>query len=708
MERLKALLLAERMTFPLWTPVILGLGIQIYFWLGREPSTWHMMSASLVPLLLWVIFWRWLRHVLLLGATCLLLAFGFSLAGLRAHLVAAPVLTAQMDATVEGVIREVSRTRTGRPRLVLDDLVIFGTGPEETPARAQIALLRDSDVVGLTPGDRVSIFAHLGPPGAPVEPGGFDYRRNAWFDSLGAIGYARGAPVKIGGGRTPGLERRISLSLARFRAEISEGLRIRLPGETGAIAAALIVGDRAGISPATTEALRESNLAHLLAISGLHMGLVTALVFGAARLVLVAVPLTGRRWRTKRIAAVIALAAACGYLLISGASVATQRAFIMAAVALVAIMLNRPAITLRALAVAALLILAFRPESLMEVGFQMSFAATAAIIAGFDFARARGWTARFGDGSWRWRLLGYVIALAATSILAGAATAPFAAFHFNRIAHYGLPANLIAVPLMGFWVAPSALIAAALVPFGLEGVALSAMGKGIEAILLVARTVAALPGATSPVTAAPGVVLLLITLGGLGLCLGRVAMRSLGVVACAAGLLIWGIGSGRPPLLVAPDARLLGMMTDAGRAVDHPKSQSYAAESWLTADGDDADQAAAAARGGFTKGYAGSVVTLPNGWRIMNVLDRAPAPGRLDALCMPQTLILAPGAVGPVDGPCLMLAGRDLSQRGALAIWPVGDDLRIENAEAVAGDRAWTRSGSRTAGRDRIGATGQD
>ncbi|MEL6795120.1 MAG: ComEC/Rec2 family competence protein, partial [Pseudomonadota bacterium] len=332
---------------------------------------------------------------------------------------------------------------------MLDDLIIFGLPEAETPRKAQIALLREGDIEDIRPGDRISIFANIGPPGGPVEPGGFDYRRTAWFLGLGAIGYARGAPVEIEAAGRPALPRRMAIALAGERARIAEGLRERLPGETGAFAAAVTVGERAGIPSASLEALRRSNLAHLLAISGLHMGLVTALVFSGARLVLSLTPIANRRWRTKRAAAGVALAAAVAYLALSGASIATQRAFIMAAVALVAVMLNRPAITLRALAVAALVILAYRPESLTHVGFQMSFAATAAIIAGFDFARERGWVAGQKERGALGKVAAYGVALLGTSLLAGLATAPFSAFHFNQISHYGLLGNLAAVPIMG-------------------------------------------------------------------------------------------------------------------------------------------------------------------------------------------------------------------------------------------------------------------
>lgn len=690
MERLWTFWRAERPALPLWAPVMIGLGVQVYFLLPMEPPAWWYSLSLSVPLILWAVLWRVMRRAWILGAAILLVALGFSAAGMRAAMVAAPVLQVPVDATIEGRIVEMSRSPSGRPRVVMDEVVIFGVSDDETPRRAQITLQRKTDGEGLAPGDRVSIFAQIGPPGGPVEPGGFDYRRTAWFKSLGGIGFARGRPAKIEALGEPGLLTRLSLTLASVRAEMSAGLRDRMPGETGAIAAALTVGDRSGIPTEATEALRSSNLAHLLAISGLHMGLVTALVFGAARLALAATPVAGRRWRTKRIAAWIALAAATGYLLISGGSIATQRAYIMAAVALIAVIINRPAITLRALAVAATIILLFRPESLTHVGFQMSFAATGAIIAGLEFARARGWTEWFYGTAWWRTVLGYILALAATSLLAGLATAPFSAFHFNKMANYGLFANLAAVPVMGFWVAPAALIGAALAPLGLEHWPLQVMSWGISVILAVARFVASLDGAVRPVAAAAPAALTLIVVGGLLLCLCRSPLRALGFAPVLFGLWIWLFDDVRPEVLVAPNAALLGQMTDQGRDLDHAKAAGYVATQWLRRDGDLADQELAAERPGLTRGYAGGVAELRNGWRVMTILARRPDFVRLNEICREKTFLIIRAKTPRPEGPCLALSGDDLRAAGALSLDPVGDAVLIRNAARVAGRRYWT------------------
>ncbi|MDG1209477.1 MAG: ComEC/Rec2 family competence protein [Paracoccaceae bacterium] len=674
----------------MWTPVLLGLGVQIYFWMPVEPDYWMYTISLATPLLIFAALWRRIAQYWLIGFLLMLVALGFSLAGLRAYIVAAPVVEASMDATVEGLIAALTSSQSGRPRLLLEDVVVFGLTDAQTPSRTQITLLGRDDLTAFTPGVWVSVFAQIGPPGSPVEPGGFDCRRTAWFDGLGAVGFARGSAVVIKAPGRPGIFSRISLQIAMWRAALSNGIRSQLEGEEGAFAAAVIVGDRVGVSRDSTQALRDSNLAHLLAISGLHMGLATALLFGASRLILALLPIPARRWRIKAIAAGIALAGAFAYLVLSGMSIATQRAFIMVAVALIAIMLNRPPITLRALTVAALLILTLRPESLTHVGFQMSFAATAAIIAGFEWARQRGWSAWAQDGGIGKRIFAYVIALAATSLLAGLATAPFAAFHFNRAANYGLIANLAAVPIMGFWVAPSALIAGALAPIGLEGWALAVMGKGIATIMSVARFVAGLDGAIRPIAATAPLVLTLITFGGLGVCLGRTWMRWIGVGLVSAGLATWMIVDIRPALLVAPDGRLMGVRTDKGRVVDHPRAESYVASQWLIKDGDLANQEQAAERIGLDRGYSGGKAQLENGWLVMNVIKRNPDIARLSDLCKEKTVLIVPHIRNEIDGPCIFLFGDGLKAAGALAFMPEGEGVKITTAAQMAGRRFWT------------------
>ncbi|MEM8755505.1 MAG: ComEC/Rec2 family competence protein, partial [Pseudomonadota bacterium] len=305
--------------------------------------------------------------------------------------------------------------------------------------------------------------------------------------------------------------------------------------------------------------------------------------------------------------------------------------------------------------------------------------------------RASGWSNRFRSGGRGAVFVSYVAGLAATSLLAGLATAPIAAFHFNRAPHYGLIANLAAVPAMGFWVAPSALVATALAPFGLEGPALTAMGRGIEAILAVARFVAGLPGAVSPVPAGAPVVLTLIVFGGLALCLGRRALRLGGAALAAAGFALWSLGDARPTLLVAPEASLVGLRGEDGRALDRKRGQGYAARVWLQSDGDDADQETASARDGLSVDGKTTVARLGRE-RIFVDRSREPDAETLGIACADGGLLIVPGAATAPEGPCAFLGEEALLKLGALA-FEVGEaGLEMRSAAEEAGDRRWTRS----------------
>ena len=684
----------------LWLPVLMGCGIWLYFALDREPDPlWSALTALPVAALVSGMARRAGLAALALALVLSAFGAGFSLALLAAHRAEAPMLSGPIEETVEGRVRVLSKAASGAPRVLLDRVVVFGLDALETPERVRVTLLTAERGSAPRPGARIRVFARLLPPGDPVEPGAFDFRLRAYFQRLGAVGYARGAALMLEAGPPSGPLDRFALWLAGQRARISDALVRALPGRRGGFAAAIVAGDRSNIDGADAEALRISSLAHLLAISGLHMGLLTGLVFAVARLLLAAGAMSGAS--AKKAAAVVALLAGLGYLMLSGATVATQRAFVMMAVAFTAVLLDRPAITLRGLALAAAVVLAIRPVSLMDVGFQMSFAATSALVAGYEEVRRRrqarqadGWERRKAGRRGRLlRLAGlYLSGLIFTSLIAGGATTPYAAFHFNRVTPYGLLANLAAVPAMGLVIAPAAIAAGVLAPLGLETPALWLMGEGIEWVLDVAHGVAALPGAVRPVPAAPAAVLPLLTLGGLWLFLWRGPWRLAGLAGIAAALVLWAAPAPRPEVLIAPGGRLVGVLGPEGRVLDHNRAQSFAAKTWLRRDGDGAAQREAAARPGLTRGKGWSSAVLSNGWRLEVVHGRKIPPGRVESLCRARTLLVM--RYGPAhDGPCLYLGRAALARLGAVAVITEGDGLRLVPARDPARRRLWSRGG---------------
>lgn len=536
----------ERSRWLLWAPVLLALGAAAYFSLPGQPAAWTGWAAALAGLALLAAARRRPTAPLQAGEAVLvglaILAGGFALAQLRLQQVAAPVLGRAGTYRVEGRLLDLAPA-PGGAKALLGDLRIERIAPGLVPATVRINL---RDAGDLAPGDRVAALARLQPPMPPAMPGAFDFARQAYFERLGAVGFALGRAERVA---AP--DDRLALLLARIRARVAARILEVSPGDAGAMAAALIAGVRAGIDQPTWRAMQVSGLAHLISVSGLHMVLVAGSVFAACRWLLALIPPLALRFPVKRIAALVALLAAAFYLGLSGASVPTQRSFLMTAVGLVAVMADRNPFSLRLLAWSALAVLLLSPESVLGASFQLSFAAVLALMAAHE-----AWRPPEGaepSGRKRSAPLRYLLGVCSTTLVASAATTPFAAFHFQTVPTYGVLANLVAVPLTSFVVMPAGLLGLLLLPLGWDGPAFALMGLGVEGVLATARFVAGLPGALVRVTQWPQPAMALLMLGGLWIALWQRAWRWLGLAPAAAAVLL--VALSRPPDLVL-DARL--------------------------------------------------------------------------------------------------------------------------------------------------------
>lgn len=658
------IMLAQRGMMLGWVPVCLAIGIGGYFNLRIEPPLVIYPAVLLGAVLLILLAVTLSEACAPLAIALALVGTGFTVAGLRAHSLSNPVLSWRYYGAVEGRIIAMDRSQSDALRLTLDQVRLERVPPHRTPARVRISLHSKTRGITPEPGLRVMSTAHLSPPSGPVEPGGFDFQRHAWFAQLGAVGYTR---VPLMGVAAPD-HNQLDLVLFRSRMAISSHIRKILPGEVGGFAAAITTGDRSAISRGTLEDLRASNLAHLLAISGLHMGLLAAVVLGALRLVLSAIPYTALHWPTKKIAAIGALIAAGGYLALSGGNVATERAFIMVATALGALLIGRRAISLRAVAVAATIVLMLRPEALIGPGFQMSFAATVALVAVFGWLREAPLPQlpRWGRA---------VLATVLSSAVAGFATAPIAAAHFNTIAHYGLLANLLSVPLMGVLVMPAAVLAAVLSPFGLEALGLWPMGWGLSWILWVADQVAGLEGARGYVVAPGPVVLPVLALGFLLLVLWQGRLRYCGLAVMLLAMTLWR-GADRPDVLIAEQGNLVGVMGPDARALSKAKGAGFVAQIWLENDGDGSQQDQAAAR------WKNGPVLHLSGKRAL---------ARFKGCSADQIVVTSVDASDIREAGCLIFDPAALQNTGALALRKRQDHWQIITARSRTGERLWTR-----------------
>lgn len=672
-----------------WSPVFFGIGVALYFALPEEPGApvYGGLAALAVCAAL---LGRWRREQAgPLMTALVLVALGLCAGGLRTASVAGPVLEFRYYGPVEGRIVAVDRSASDKIRLTLDRVVLAETAPDRVPRRVRVSLHGDQPVFTPTAGARVALTGHLAPPSGPGEPGGFDFQRHAWFLGIGAVGYTR-TPVLLQAPREAG-----EMRLLHVRLRLAQAVRERIGGEAGGFAAAVMTGDRSGIATVTLENLRRSNIAHLLAISGLHMGLLTGFIFMSLRAFLSLVPALALRLPTKKIAAIGALAAGAAYLAVAGGNVATERAFIQVAVMFVAVLLDRRAVTLRAVAIAAMIVLARRPETLLGPGFQMSFAATTALVAVFTWLRDVAWLQ--GWPRWTRGVTGLVI----SSAVAGAATAPFAAAHFNMVAVWGLPANLLTVPVMGSIVVPAAVLAGLLWPIGLEGVALTVMAAGLDWILGVAAWFASGEDAIRTVVMPPAGVLALISLGALAVILWQGRGRWAGLAPLAVAVAMW-LGGERPYVLISDTGRLVGVAGASGRMLSRPRGDGFVARLWLENDGDPADQRAAAARDGWQEGGAGQVVrlgaaTLWHGVGRRAVGDLARACALHDWVVtseeVPQGVgqppLPPPGSGAAMAGPqgaCRIIGPEVLRHTGAIAL---GRDLGMRIAREAQGRRPW-------------------
>lgn len=650
-----------------WVPVWLSLGIGSYFLAPKDPGPLTYLLIG-VAILLVLAQTRHLDARRLLASGILLVCLGFSVATLRAHSVAAPVLSYRYYGPVEGRVVAIDRSSRDALRLTLDRVRLARVPRSRTPNRVRISINTDNLLPDI--GTRVATTAHLMPPQGPNEPGGFDYRRHAWFLRLGANGYTRSPVVLLA---PPTQE----LFLQKFRYRLSLEIQRRIPGETGALAAAIVTGDRSGVGQATLSVLRTSNLAHLLAISGLHMGLLTGFIYAALRFGMCLSPPLALRWPVKDIAAICALGAASVYLGLSGGNVATERAFIMVCVALGAVLLNRRAISLRVVAVAATVVLVRRPETLLSPGFQMSFAATTALVAVFGWLRDTDF--RLGP-SW----VRPVATVLISSAVAGLATAPFGAGHFNVLSHYGLLANIVAVPVMGLVVVPSIVLALCLAPFGLEEFGLVILNFGLSWILFVATWVASLPNATSAVPSPGAWVLPLLAIGALFVILWQGRLRWLGLIPVMCSFVFWADGQ-RPKVLISSNGGLVGVLMPEGRALSREKGQGYTARHWLTGDGDSVQQDSAAGRWPAFDSSAGLKRTQVGGYNLVHVIGKR-GTGILSD-CKAEDLIVSNVAL-ELAGPCRVLQPSVFRHTGSIRLEADGT---LVTAADLAGDRLWTQ-----------------
>ncbi len=662
----------------LWLPVAAGAGAIAYLTAERDPSLWLVLPAALACG--WLA-WRTREHRAVFFAFCALCAFfaGELSAAWRTARVAAPVIERTTIATVEGFVEQMDFRRKGA-RFVLAVHKAEGLAPDATPARVRLTTRRTPPFEA---GTYVRLKARLLPPARASLPGGYDFARDAYFARLGAVGNTLGKIESLTAPVAPSLELEALMALDRGRNALSRRIDSVIGGESGAILVSMVTGKRDLMSGEANEVIREAGLSNMIAISGQQMTLVAAICFVGLRRILALSPTLVLRYPIKKWAAFGAVFLAIFYDLSTGSSVSTDRAMFMTLILLGAVLLDRQALSMRNLALAALAVIVTEPEALFGASFQLSFAAVAALVAVYEarldaMAREREQlyrpTLRDGirekhrprvDAFMRLTRNGFG-AMVLTTLCATAATASF---------------------VVGFLVVPGSLLGALLSPLGLDAWIWSGLGLVMDGIMTAARVAGHLPGATLHLPAFAPWAIVFLSLAVLSVVLWRTwTFRAMAIPFALVGFV--GVTAGQAfDVAIAPTGEAVALRGPDGKlTVIGSRPSLFAAEQWLRADADGRAGREAVRKAACDE--TGCIGELQNGRILALVLDKA----AFAEDCVRADIVVTP-RFAPIGCAASLVIDRDtLRQTGALTLAFTEKGITQRTARGPNEDRPWSKA----------------
>jgi competence protein ComEC len=686
--------IAERRPF-LWLPAAAGAGVVLYLSGDREPVLW-LPALALIALAALAWLAREKRGAFALFVALAGVSAGFLSAGWKSARVAAPVLDRIRVTTVSGFIEQMDYRPQGA-RFVMRLASAEGLSPEQVPRRIR---LTDRYRPPAEAGAFVKLKARLLPPARAALPGGYDFARDAYFAELGAVGNVLGK-IELA---TPPLPAGVGLTfyaaIDRMRNALAGRVYTLLGGERGAIAAAMVTGKRDYLDDATKDVIREAGIFHIITISGVQMTLVAAIFFIGLRRLLACSRTLALNYPIKKWAAAAAMLGAIFYDIATGSRVGTERALIMTCVMLSAVIFDRPSLTMRNLAIAALIVIAVEPEAILGASFQLSFAAVAALVAVYEariasFAADRERVFVQASASWRQRLRDFFAAhlrhgpgaLIFATFCATAATASFMAYDFHELSPYVLIGNPLTLAIIEFFAIPGALIGAVLYPLGLDALVWQYVGLGIGFILWAARLIASAPGATVHLKTFAPYALIFLSLAVLSAVIWRTALlRATAIPLAIIGL--WGAARGPDyDIAIAATGESAAVRTADGRlTVLGARPSAFVSEQWLRADAD--PRAPKAAQNAARCDASGCSTELSDG-RVVALLQKRDA---LIEDCARAALVIAPFPVPSGCTAATIIDRRRLDETGALTLKIVDDRFEMRAARAIGENRPWSRA----------------
>jgi len=654
------------------------MGVAFYMTAPSEPDM-GLLAFLCVCFLIGIVLYFIFRSVFIASFVLALMVFvsGVGWGMVSAHRAQHDVLKYSVWADILGEVNTVSLRNNGY-RVVLDHVEVLDEGKTIHLDRARLYL--PGRYPPPKPGQIIQIKGALSPPPEPVHAYAFNMPRHAWFEKISAVGFSNSRWMLIRNAKDLSLEQII----ASWRQEIRQSI-FEVLGRENAVAnivAALLIGERGSIPEQVIENYRGAGLAHMLAISGLHISILAGLAFVLVRRSLLCFPQIALRYPIKKWAAFSALVVTATYLILSGASVPTQRAFLMTAIALGAVMLERTPFSLRLVALAAFVVILFSPEAVTGASFQMSFAAVLALIAVCQNIGQERWFRDFSPVP-RCILL-YVVGVILTTMIAGLATAPIALYHFGRVATYSIVANVVALPILSLWVMPWALIALVLIPLGMPDFALHRMAEGVERISEIAAHIMTLPHPVWAAPQMPQIGFLLCLAGGFWLVMQARKGRLFGMV-----LLVVGLSSpwwqSLPDVLIANHGAVVGVRQADGYGMVSLGRDKFIRSVWQSATAETMNK-----NRGWRCGPLGCVGTLENGVTVA----RSDHPDGLEDDCLNALLVIARYPVSKQQrDTCgkIVIDQQDLWRFGAMSLWldPRGNLINQDSVSNHQAKRLW-------------------
>lgn len=672
----------ERDQLALWMPVAVGLGIGAWQISGNDGLYPVMLLCAAFAMLAFAtgLQGRVGRVLLVTGIT---VAVGFAAITIKSASVAEPVLAKIWIGEFYGRIEKVEML-AARETVRLE----LGTnGQQGLPPKVRVNLAQDQYADGFRSGAVIKLRARLMPPAGPALPGGYDFARRAWFQGIGATGSALGPVMLHRASQRP-------IWLSETRSTLTRHIITEMPDGTGAMGAALITGDQGSIDEQDAQAMRDSGMAHLLSISGLHVTAVVGFLFFLCSRTLALIPPLALRFPVPLISAAFAAFGAVGYTVLAGAEVPTVRSCIAALLVLAALVMGREALTLRLVAFGALVVLLFWPEAMAGPSFQLSFAAVATIVILHESAwmkrlterREEPFVVRIGRG---------LVSLVITGVAIELLLAPIALFHFHRTGLYGALANVAAIPLTTFFIMPAQAFALMLDSAGLGGPFWWIAGQGISAIIAIAHYVSSLPGAVSMLPAMPLWAYLAMIAGALNLGLLKSKARLVGWLPFVAGFAAMLLAP-RPDLLVTGDGKHLAVVEPGGNvALLRAKAGDYTRDMLLENAGTTAEPIAVEQWPGAVCSPDICVIEIQHGnqsWRVLATRTPYPVPSmEMAAACKRVDIVISDRWLPTSCRPRWIKADRNmLDQSGGLAFYLADQNLVSVNDDNI--HMPWVRA----------------